>query len=268
MVAKTATSLRKGLAILDALAAHDVDGRGLTVTALTALVGVDKSQVSRSLKVLYECGVVDRDPESLNYKLGWHLFALAARSGDARLLAEAQPVLRRLVAALGERAHLSVLLHGDVLTVLSESPGHAVQAAGWIGRTTPVHCTSSGRALLFDHTRHEVAAVVEATDATAGTANAPRSADELWKRVARDITRGYSLVDEEFEEGLVAVAAPVRDYRGQIVAAVNISAPKFRFTNVVRGGAAVSRAAADLSRALGYRAADDRPRLIANGGDE
>ena len=76
--------------------------------------------------------------------------------------------------------------------------------------------------------------------------------EALSKRLAEGRARGYALVDEEFEPGLVAVGAPVRDFRGRIVAAVNVSAPKFRFgARLEQAGEEVRRVADDLSRALG-----------------
>ena len=153
-----ATSLRRGLAIMRAI--EDEEALGAPppgVTRIAVLIGNDKSQVSRSLKILAEDGLVDRDPETLGYRLGWRLLAMAGRSSRASLVAAAAPLLKRLVRETGERAHLSVLRGTAVLTVLSEGSGHTVQALGWVGRSVPVHSTSSGRALLFDHTEEELA---------------------------------------------------------------------------------------------------------------
>ncbi len=254
MVATEATSLRRGLAILHAIEGEEALGAAPPgVTRIAALIGSDKSQVSRSVKILVEHGLVDRDPDTLGYRLGWRLLAMAGHSTRAKLVSSAEPLLKRLVRETNERAHLSVLGGATVLTVLSEGPGHAVQAAGWVGRTVPLHSTSSGRALLLDHTREELAALVAGSPFEGATARAPRDVDELYERVAAARKRGFALVDEEFEAGLVAVAAPVRDFGGRIVAALNVSAPKFRFSKELgRAGAQVKAAADELSRALGW----------------
>ena len=254
MVAATATSLRRGLAILFALAGEEAARNGgLGVTRIAELVERDKSQVSRTLKVLAEQGLVDRDRGTLAYRLSWGLFALAARAGEQRLLDEARTFLRNLVAELEERAHLSVLNGVNVLTVMSESPPHAVQAAGWVGRSVPVYCTSSGRALLFDHDREELEALLAETEFRRSSPNAPSDVGDLYERITAGRRRGYALVDEEFEPGLVAAAAPVRDFSGSIVAALNVSAPKFRFARRLRAsGETVKGAADELSRRLGW----------------
>jgi IclR family transcriptional regulator, KDG regulon repressor len=256
MAATDATSLRRGLAILLAIEAEEALGAAAPgVTRIAALIGSEKSQVSRSLKILAEHGVVDRDPETLGYKLGWRLLAMAGRSSRANLLAAAEPLLKRLVRETGESAHLSVLRGTAVLTVLSEGSGHAVQAAGWVGRSVPLHSTSTGRVLLLDHTREEIAELVAGVPFVGATAKAPRNARQLYERIAAARACGFALVDEEFEAGLVAVAAPVRDFGGRVVAALNVSAPKFRFaTKLLRAGEQVKAAAEELSAALGWDA--------------
>jgi IclR family transcriptional regulator, KDG regulon repressor len=145
-----------------------------------------------------------------------------------------------------------VLQGSDVLTLLSESPPHAVQAAGWVGRTVPVYCTAAGRALVFDHDRPALDALLGGVRFDLGGPNAPHDIAELARRLARERARGYASATDELEEGLVAVAAPVRDFRGSIVAALNVSAPKFRFgRRLAEAGAAVAEAAAALSARLG-----------------
>jgi IclR family KDG regulon transcriptional repressor len=255
VVASTATSLRRGLAILFALADENAAGNGhLGVVRIAELVGREKSQVSRSLQTLAEYGIVERDPASRGYRLGWRLFALAAQAGEPRLLDAATPVITRLVATLGERAHLSVLEGAEVLTLLSEGPTHAVQTAGWIGRSAPAYCTASGRALLLDHDASELRSLFASTPFEGFGPDCPRNVDELADRIRKARVRGYAAVDEEFEPGLVAVAAPLRNFGGRIVAALNVSAPKFRFgARLDSAGAEVRAAADELSRELGRR---------------
>ncbi len=240
------------------LALERANGTGLSVTRISELVGREKTQVSRTLKILNEYGFVDRDRDTRAYRIGRRLFALAGSAGHSQLLAHAAPVLTRLVRELGETAHLSLLSGNEVLTLLSESPNRAVQAAGWVGRTVPAHCTSSGRALLVDHDLPDLALLFDGVGFGDGGPNAPRTTEELFERVRTARDRGVAIVDEEFEPGLVAAGAPVRDFRGRVVAAVNVSAPKFRFgTRLDAAGSAVKAAAQELSRRLGWRPSSD-----------
>lgn len=253
-----ATTLRRGLEILRALGSEEalLHG-GMRVVQVADVSGHDKSLVSRTLKTLAEAGFVERDPDSLAYRLGWHLFALAARAGDQRLLTEARPLLLRLVKDLGERSHIAVLQGPEVLTLHSESPRRAVQAAGWVGRTVPAYCTSSGRALLIDCDREGLRAIFPDSGFPPAGPNAPRNIEDLFSRVVAARARGFAVVDEEFEPGLVAVGAPVRDFSGHVVAALNVSAPKFRLEDHLETAGVRTKAAADeLSERLG-RAIDD-----------
>lgn len=249
------SSLRRALDLLDALASDDaVTQGGWGVNRLAAHLGRDKSQVSRTLRVLADAGYIERDTETLRYRIGWQVFALAARSADQRLLIAAAPILRRLVDHdLGERIHLTVLKGAEVLTVLTEGPSHSVQSVAWAGRLVPAHNTSSGRSLLIDLERDEVARLFTGIEFRGGGPNAPRDVDELYERIVVARSVGYAVVDEEFEPGLVAASAPVRGFRGDVVAALNVSGPKFRLGNRLPfAGQAVKAAADDLSAQLGW----------------
>src|SRR5438093_10118428 len=101
-------ALERGLEVLCALAEEPAARDGLGVVALTERVGGDKSQLSRTLRTLEEHGFVERNTDTLAYRLGWRLFAVASRVGESRLLSEAPPMLRALVRELGESVHLSV----------------------------------------------------------------------------------------------------------------------------------------------------------------
>lgn len=248
-------NVSRAAAALVALGSPEAQERaGLGVVRLAELTGGDKGQVSRLLTTLAEHGLVERDAESRTYRLGWQLFALASRVGDQRLLGLAQPLLAALVERLGERANLSVLRGTDVLTVFSQASPRAVQTMGWVGRTVPSSCTSTGRALLLDHRRDELAALFAQTRFEPAGPNSPRDVDALYRRIVASRARGFTTVTEEFEPGLVAAAAPVRDFRGRICAAVNVSAPKFRLGGSRRlseVGRAIKEVTDELSTLLG-----------------
>ena len=230
-------ALARGLDVLAALAEPGAARDGLGVAQLTRITGADKSQVSRTLQTLDERGFVTRDPDTLAYRLGWRLHALAALAGDAPLLAAGRPALVDLVEQLGESAHLSVRQGDAVLTLASESPATAIHAPGRVGGLTPMATTSAGRVLA-------IALPDDELDAAGLGACAAAIAQ------ARD--DGYAIVREEFEPGLVSVAAPVRDAAGRVVAAVNVSAPSFRFGDRLEAAAPVVVAAAEaVGAALG-----------------
>jgi IclR family transcriptional regulator, KDG regulon repressor len=260
-------NLRKELAILIVLGREEaVENGGLGVVRIAELIGREKTQVSRAMTMLAESGLVDRDPSTLHYRLGWRFFALAARAGEQRLLSVAPPLLERLMKNLGETVHLSVLQGVEVLTVLSKSPPHAIKAVGWSGRTVPIYCTSSGRALLFDHDYDALSELLSGVEFRKLGPDTVRNVEALYERVEAARERGHALVDEEFEFGLVGASAPVRDFKGQIVAALNVSAPKFRLgERLEAAGQEVKRTADELSALLGWSSDPQRGVVDSSG---
>ncbi|MDX3684265.1 IclR family transcriptional regulator [Streptomyces sp. AK04-4c] len=225
MVSENLSSVRRALDVLRAL------GQGpLGVQEVAGAVGREKTQVSRTLKVLAEEGFIERDPRTLRYRVGRQLLALAASTGEDLLQREAPSVLRELVHQLGEPAYLTVLSGHGVVTVLTERSSRGLQAHEWVGRTTPLNCTATGRALLSGLADEEAEALlVTGGDARLpGTDAAPRDVPAVLERLRTERARGYAVAVEEMEPGLIAVAAPVRDHRGDVVAALNVSAPVFR----------------------------------------
>ncbi len=251
------TSLQRAIEILDALATCPATERGgLGVVEVSRVVGREKSQVSRTLKMLADAGLADRDPDTLAYRLGWRMFTLAAAAADQHLLAVAPGVLRRLTAVVGERTHLSTRVGTEVLTLMSEGRTRAIEASDWIGRAAPLHTTSAGRVLLFDHTDEEVRDLLADTPFDSVQPSAPHDVADLLDRLRLAREQGYAVIDEEHEIGLVAAAAPVRDFRGRTIAALNISAPKFRLGRHLREvGEQVMAAANHLSEQLNSRPA-------------
>jgi IclR family transcriptional regulator, KDG regulon repressor len=248
-----ASSLRRALALIRALSGDEaIAAGGLGVTRLAEITGADKSRVSRALQLLADEGFVERSGATRAYRLGWQIYAMAARSGDLRMLAVAPPHLERLTERFNERSYLSVR-HGDVLTtVLSRSPRRSLETASWTGLPVPLHSGAAGRALLMGMPDEAIHSLLGPGPYPACGPRSPRTFADLIGRLEAERAQGWVLVDEEFEAGRVGVAAPVRDFRGETVAALNVSAPKFRFEIEPRdAGARLVEAAAALSRDLG-----------------
>ncbi|CAM3525643.1 IclR family transcriptional regulator [Kibdelosporangium persicum] len=249
------TGLRRDIDLLEVLAGQEAQRRGgLGVLRVATLTGREKSQVSRALRALEDEGIVERDPDTLEYRLGWRLFSLVARSTHSRLVQAAEPVMHRLAHALEETCHLCVLRGQEVVTLLSISPGHEFRAHGWEGRGVPVHCTSAGRVLLMDATPDELHVRFPDGEFPQGEHHTPvRTIAELWTKISHAREAGFAYVDEEFEPGLVGTSAPIRDFRGRVVAALNVSAPKERLgETLIEAARETARATSAISELLGW----------------
>lgn len=244
------------------LLAFGVGGAGSDhgVSELARAVGRERSQVSRMLRALERGGLVEQDPETRRYRLGWALLVLASGAGDAALLRAVRPVLRKVVARTGEVALLSVQRSNRSLTVLREESAQSLQAGGWVGRSSPMHCTASGRGLLFDSDDELVEALtVEDLTAPHSGLAAPRDLGELLDRLNAERERGYALASEEVEVGLTSVGVPIRDHAGLLIAVINISGPTSRLITRVDEVARRLRAAAAAIESTLARPYQQRP---------
>lgn len=206
----------------------------LTVSEIAAYVGRERSQISRMLKALAATGLVEQNPETRAYRLGWQTYRLAARAGDHRLLIAARPALRMLVALTRETALLSVLSANRSLTVARERSPQDLQTAGWVGRTSPLHVTASGRALMLGMSDEEVAAVVrEDLDGRAFGPNAPARVADVVEIVRTERAQGYTVAIDQLEDGLASLGAPVIGLDGTVVACLNVSGPTSRLAPLI-----------------------------------
>ncbi len=244
-------SVERAFAVLNAVAA-----RPAGVTALADRLALPKSTVARLLESLERLGAVERD--GFRWRIGPAVATLASTvSAERSLAALARPHLVALVEAVGEDAGLGLpdgyLVH-YVDQVESE---HAVQVRDWTGTRAPLHTTPSGLVMLAEWPP-------EALERYLGgelerlTPNTLADADSLRRRLAEVRERGYAWGREEFVEGINSVAAPVRDARGKVIAAIHSHGPAYRFPALGREeeiAREVAAAAAAVTRQLAREAA-------------
>ncbi|MGH7819278.1 MAG: IclR family transcriptional regulator, partial [Candidatus Binatia bacterium] len=219
--------------------------------------------VHRLLMVLERHRLVEKIPHSGRYGLGLKLFELGTRAvAQLGLGQRARPYLERLVAEVRETAHLCVLDEGEVLYLEKVEPSRTVRVPSSVGRRNPAHCTAVGKVLLAFLPPAELDAVVRRHALRAFTRNTITSLSALRRELDAVRERGYSVDNEEIEEGLVCVGAPVRDYSGSVVASISIAGPAFRLTKakIPAVAAKVTRGAGEFSTALGHR---DMERLVS-----
>lgn len=255
------SGLRRDLELLQVLGGPEAQQHGgLGVVRIAALAGREKTQVSRALATLAEAGLVERDESTLGYRLGWRLYTLAGQTFEAYLVERARPYLRTLVDRVRETAHLCVLRGDEVLTLATEAaPATHGFRVSWDGVTVSAPATSSGRVLLSDWDDDAVRRRFTPQRLKAAAGNrAFADVEELVAELGEVRRRGYAVVDEDFDLGVVGCSAPVRDGRGRIVAALNVGAPKSRLGGQVTGragrldaaGRLTAKVAAELSAAL------------------
>jgi|DewCreStandDraft_1066081.scaffolds.fasta_scaffold00555_19 DNA-binding IclR family transcriptional regulator len=249
--------LDRAMAILELLWQQ---GRELNAQQISAHIGVNKSTVRRLLKALAYHRLLEEDERTGQYRLGMKLFELGS-SVVARLdiRARARPYLERLVLETGETAHLCILDRGEVLYLDKHEPMRTMRIPSEVGRRNPAYCTAVGKALLAYLPEEELEELVRRQGLRAYTPRTITTLAELKQELARVRERGYAVDDEEFEEGLKCIGAPVRDYSGRVVASISIAGPAFRLTEekIPILAQSVMAVARELSEELGYRAAEE-----------
>jgi DNA-binding IclR family transcriptional regulator len=224
------------------------------VTELGRRLGVHKATASRLVATLAERGLLERDPVTEKYRLGFGLIRLAgAAMASLDIVRAAHPIVDDLADRTHEAVNLGVL-SGDAVVYIDQVTGsRSVVAVSWVGRRTPLHCTSNGKVILafLDDAERGRLLAAPLPALTPKTVTDPAALRTQLHEVA---ARGYAQTLEELEEGLNAVAAPVRRADGRFVAALSVSGPAFRMRpmDLPRVARLTMEAADAISRRLGY----------------
>ncbi|WP_163795764.1 IclR family transcriptional regulator [Mycolicibacterium sediminis] len=224
------------------------------VTEIATELGVHKSTVSRLIAVLESRGFVEQLSDRGKYQLGFAIVRLAgSTSARMDLAKESQAICDRLADQCGETTNLAILDDDRVINVVEAHGPAEITLRSWVGQNCPAHATSSGKILLAGLEPGDVDDLVD-DPLTVYTSNTIRDLAALRDELATVRDTGWASVREELEIGLNAVAAPVRDSTGNVVAALSVSGPAYRLEPLrfeVVAEMAVAAAAA-VSRRLGY----------------
>lgn len=204
-------------------------GGPLGVTEAAARAGLPKSTVARLLAALVAAGAVERVPGGTDYRVGGRMAALAAGGRPTRsLVAVARPHLVALAGAVGEAAGLSIPDGYLVHYVDQVDSPHPVGVRDWTGTRLPMHAVSSGLVMLAHRPPAEVDAYLARPleRFTPATIAEPAAVRERLRRVLLD---GYAWTAEEVAEGITSVAAALADEDGEVVAAIHVHGPSYRF---------------------------------------
>ena len=242
-------SVDRALTVLEILAKRGVAG----VTEIAAELGVHKSTASRLVSVLESRGFVEQLSDRGKYRLGYGIARLGSALTRHRDLAhEGRVACEGLAADTGETVNLAILDGGRVVNISEVRGSGAVAVQTWVGQSTPAHATSSGKALLAHLPRRELEAALDG-ELQRYTEHTITDLAVLQRELDTVREQGWGSAVEEYELGLNAVAAPVRDHDGTVVAAISVAGPSFRLTpaDLPRLAPRLLQAAADFGRRLG-----------------
>jgi DNA-binding IclR family transcriptional regulator len=235
-------SVDRALTILEVLARVGEAG----VTEIAGELDVHKSTAFRLVTTLEAHRLVEQTTERGRYRLGVGVLRLAgATTARLDLVQEARPLCRQLAAETGETVNIAVLSESSALYLDQVAGSSALQPHNWVGQHIPLHATSNGKVLLsgLDDAR---------VNPLLGTLS--RYTDATITKKGRLREQGYAVAVDELEQGLTAVAAPIRNAHGDVIASMSVSGPSFRLSeervdDVVR---LLVEAAAEVSHRLGW----------------
>ncbi len=219
----TVQSVDRALSILQILARVGEAG----VTEVAGELGVHKSTAFRLVATLEAHRLVEQSGDRGKYRLGVGVLRLAgATTARLDLVQEARPICRRLAAETGETVNIAVISDSGALYLDQVAGSSSLQSHNWVGQHIPLHATSNGKVLLSGLDEARLAEVL--LDLPRYTPGTVTTRSVLVRQVEQVREQGYAVAVDELEVGLTAVAAPIRDVHGDVVASMSVSGPTFR----------------------------------------
>ena len=256
----TVQSVDRAVSILEMLA-HDGESG---VTTIADELGVHKSTAFRLIAALERRGLVEQDVERGKYRLGVGILRLAgATTARLDVVQETRPLARALAAETGETVNIAVRSEGAALYLDQIAGTSSLQSHNWVGQRIPLHATANGKVLLSGLTSEQIMTEV-GSRLRAYTPTTITSIKKLLVDIEAVREAGYAVVVDELEMGLTAIAAPLHNVHGDVIASLSVSGPTFRFDEdrVKTVVDQVTEVAAEVSERLGWRVAKRPPAEI------
>ena len=217
---------------LDILESFTKTADELGVTELSKRLGLHKNNVFRLLATLEHRGYIEQNSTTENYRLGPKTLQLGATFIEQReCRRQARPILESLMAESGETAVVAVLRANKVIYMDSVETDKTVRAVSRIGAMLPAHCTAVGKAQLAFLPPAEIERLYPENSLPGLTNKSIKTRDALLAELKAVPEQGYALENEECDLEVRSIAAPVRDFSKNVIAAVGIVAPASRLTD-------------------------------------
>ena len=246
-------ALDRGLNILAVVA----DGDALSLSEIAARSGIAASTAYRMLTTLAAHGMVEFDGQAQLWSVGVETYRMGSAFLRRRKLVDrARAIMQELMEATGETANLGVAEDDCVVFVSQVETHQAIRAFFRPGTRSPFHASGIGKAILSHLPTERIGAIIRKAGLAAYTARTLADPASLAKDLAQSQVRGFSIDDEERNEGMRCVAAAIFNEFGEPVAGISISGPTVRVTpdRAANIGPLVHRAAEEVTKAIGGKA--------------
>ena len=238
------------------LEAFTLENPTYTNSQLSKKLGFNKSAATRLLYSLEEAGFLRREKKTGEYSLTSRLFRIGSvYINQISFRTEAKPLLTELASLFKETVHLAVLNDFEVFYLDKVESSQSIGMMSRVGNKSPSYCTGVGKVMLAHLNDKELETFFHTIELRRYTPNTITDPGELKLHLIRIRDQGYAIDDSEHEAEVKCVAAPLRNEDGIVIAAISVSAPRFRMTRertereVIP---AVKSTASRISNRLGY----------------
>lgn len=238
---------------------------------LSKRLGIPRTTVFRLLQTLESLGFLERADKDRNYRLGVAVLRLGFEYLSSLELTDlGLPVIEGLRDVTGFTTHIVIRDGRDVVFVAkaqSQSPVFSSVRVN-VGTRLPAHATTHGHVLMGDLSLQALRALYPEARLERTAKATPETVEALYALIRDDVERGYGISNGSFERGISVVTAPVRNDTQKIVAVITVTVPRAEIdATLIAGGLIdkVVRAAAELSRRLNYRSAEENTYLKSLG---
>jgi DNA-binding IclR family transcriptional regulator len=246
-------SLRKAFDVLEVFLAQ---GGELGLSDIANITKLNISTVHGIMAFLRKREYVIQKGKRGKYSLGYKFLEFSDAISKSLPMGEmASPYMKELNGLTHETITLAVLNEYTALIIDRVESPHGLRVSGKAEHEAPLYCTGVGKVLLAYQSEESWREYFSQTDLVPSTSNTIMDFDRLREHLLEIRQQGYGIDNQEFELGVVNIAAPIRDRNGKAVAAVGILGPTVRITDAKIGELviAVKGCASEISRAIGYR---------------
>jgi len=214
---------------IDVIYAFEEEEHPLSIHDLAKKLNMNRTSLFRILYTLRHKGILDFDMETGKYQLSLKLVQLASlvlkRMGIKEV---ARPYLEEIKDKLNETVHLLALGDQHAIFIDKVTPAETMLMNSYIGMVAPLYCTASGKLFLSYQTEQYIENYLNTVPLKKFTDKTYTDREKLLENLRLIRQQGYSIDDEEIEEGLVGYAAPIFNRKGQVFASISVSGPASR----------------------------------------
>ena len=244
--------LEKSIDVLDVIFKSNSP---MSISQISEKLRLSPSTIHRILDTLKFRGYIEQKGQDKKYQLGLKLLELGmAKFYQIDLLSEAAPFLKELATRCNETVHLGVLEQKEVVYLAKEESNQNIRMVSRIGKRAALHSTALGKVLLAYLSEAKRRRILNTTNLTAFARNTIINKKELDEKLSLIKNKGYAWDIEENEQDVCCIAAPVKNHRGEVIAAISISSPSYRIdkTKEELFKRNIINIASQISKRLGY----------------